>query len=117
MERLLESGLCRTRDPQKHGQELKRLVEQINENDVKRLSHALKAIADPTRIKILRLLKSRPMCTCEVMVALNLTEPNASHHLNLLERNDIVKSEKMGRWVFYSLQQSILRNMANIITG
>jgi len=94
---------------------LKKLVEQIDEEDVERRSYILKALVDPVRIKILHLLKNRQMCTCEIMVALDLTEPNASHHLNMLERNGIVKSEKMGRWVFYKLEQTTLRNLANTI--
>ena len=115
LQRLLQSGLCTSGNLQKHVKELKKLVEQINEEDVKRRSYVLKALADPIRIKIIHLLKSRPMCTCEIMVALDLTEPNASHHLNLLERNGIVKSEKMGKWVFYKLEQTAIRNLANTI--
>ncbi len=106
LERLLQSGLCTSDNIQRHVKELKRLVEQIDEEDVKRRSYTLRALADPVRIKILHLLKKRPMCTCEIMVALDLTEPNASHHLNLLERNDIVQSERMGKWVFYKLRPS-----------
>lgn len=117
LERLLGSGLCTSENLQKHVRELRRLVEQIDEEQVKRRSYVLKALADPARIKILHLLKNRPMCTCEIMVALGLTEPNASHHLNLLERNAIVKSERMGKWVFYKLQSSALRNLASTITG
>ncbi len=116
LERLLQSGLCTSGNLQKHVRELKKLVEQINEEDVKRKSYVLKALADPIRIKIIYLLKSRSMCTCEIMAALDLTEPNASHHLNLLERNGIVKSEKKGKWVFYALEQITIRNLANTMT-
>ncbi len=115
LERLLKSGLCTSGNVQKHVRDLQKLVEQIDEDDVKEISYTLKALADPARIKILHLLKTRPMCTCEIMVALDLTEPNASHHLNLLERNGIVKSAKMGRWVFYKLEQTTIRNLANTI--
>ena len=110
MERLVESGLCECEDPKEHAEELERLVEQLDEESVTRQSYILKAMADPTRIKILRLPKNRPMCTCEIMVALNLTEPNASHHLNLLERNDIVESERSGKWIFYRLEKSTIRD-------
>lgn len=117
VERLLESGLCESKNPDKHIKELKKLAEQIDEEAIKKQSYALKALADLTRIKILHLLKSRPMCTCEITVALDLTEPNASHHLNLLERNGIVRPEKMGKWVIYKLQQSTIRNICNNLTG
>lgn len=117
LERLLQSGLCTSESLQKHVRELKKLVERINEEDIKRRSYVLKALADPIRIKILHLLKNRPMCTCEVMVALDLSEPNASHHLNLLERNGIVNSEKMGKWVFYKLNKPELQSLASTIAG
>lgn len=117
LERLLQSGLCTSENSQKHVRELKKLVERINEEEIKRRSYVLKALADPVRIKILHLLRSRPMCTCEVMVALDITEPNASHHLNLLERNGIVSSEKMGKWVFYKLNKPGLQNLASTIAA
>jgi ArsR family transcriptional regulator len=92
-------------------------MEQIDEDNVKKQSYVLKALADPTRIRILHLLKKRPMCTCEIMVALDLTEPNASHHLNLLERNDVIKSERTGKWIFYKLQRPTIKEAVNAITG
>jgi len=50
------------------------------------------------------LLSSREMCVCEVMVALDLTQPTASHHLRILENVALVKDRKDGKWVFYSLK-------------
>ena len=43
------------------------------------------------------------MCVCEVMVALDLTQPTASHHLRILENVGLVKDRKEGKWVFYSI--------------
>jgi len=43
------------------------------------------------------------MCVCEIMVALNLTQPTASHHLGILEKEGIIKRRKEGRWVFYAI--------------
>ena len=117
LKRLLESGLCASKNIQEHMRELRTLMKQIDVEDVKRRAYVLKAVADPTRIEILQLLKNRPMCTCEITVALGLTEPNASHHLNLLERNGIVRSEKMGKWVFYRLELSVIRNLADTIVN
>ncbi len=116
VERLIESGLCESKDSDKYIRELKELVEQLNEETIKRQSYILKALADSTRIKIIYLLKLRPMCTCEIMVALDLTEPNASHHLNLLERNGLVTSERMGKWTFYKLKNSTIKNLLDIIS-
>ena len=117
MERLLETGLCTCQNSEEHVRELKKLVGQLDEDAVRRQSYVLKALADPTRIKMLHLLRNRAMCTCEIMVALDLTEPNASHHLNLLERNEIVKSERSGKWIFYKVQKSTIREAVGYVTG
>jgi len=44
------------------------------------------------------------MCVCEIMVALDLTQPTASHHLGILETVGLVKDRREGKWVFYSLK-------------
>ncbi len=43
------------------------------------------------------------MCNCELTAALGLTQPNLSHHVRRLENAGLVRSEKRGRWVYYSL--------------
>jgi len=52
---------------------------------------------------ILRLLEFREMCVCELMVALGLAQPTASHHLGILENVELIKSRKKAKWVFYSI--------------
>jgi ArsR family transcriptional regulator len=52
------------------------------------------------------------MCVCEVMVALDLEQPTASHHLGLLENAGLVKCRKEGKWVFYSVANpELLENL------
>jgi ArsR family transcriptional regulator len=69
--------------------------------DVK--TRLLKALANETRLKMLKLLSKREMCVCELMVALDLTQPTASHHLNILENMDLINAKKKGKWMFYSV--------------
>jgi len=57
---------------------------------------------------MLYLLKARELCVCEIMTALDLTQPTASHHLNILENARVIKERKDGRWVFYSLADNEL---------
>jgi ArsR family transcriptional regulator len=106
VERLLESGLCKSDNPEKHIKKLKNLAELIDEEEAKKKSFQFKALADPIRVKILQLLKNRQMCSCEIIIALDISEPNASHHLNILVRNGWITSEKIGKWVFYKLNSS-----------
>ena len=105
LERLVKSGICPTEDVSKYASELRQLVHEItDENAVKMQSRLFKALADKTRLKILMLLDIREMCVCEIMVALDLTQPTASHHLGILERVGLVKDRREGKWVFYSLK-------------
>ena len=105
LERLVKSGICPTEDVSEYASELKQLVHEItDENAVKTQSRLFKALADKTRLKILMLLDIREMCVCEIMVALDLTQPTASHHLGILETVGLVKDKREGKWVFYSLK-------------
>lgn len=74
-----------------------------------------KALADEIRLRILSLLATREMCVCEIMVALDLTQPTASHHLGILENVGLVKDRKEGKWVFYRLSDpSLMRNILKL---
>ena len=100
--RLIESGRCQAAGAPKYANELKRLADEtIDAEVVDRQSRFFKALADETRLRILKLLEVREMCVCEVMVALDLTQPTASHHLGILENAGLVRDKKDGKWVFY----------------
>jgi len=62
-----------------------------------------KAAADPCRLRILKLLKEGELCVCEIMTALDMTQPTASHHLRILEKAGLVRDRREGQWIFYSL--------------
>ena len=113
LNRLIESGICPAEDASKYADELKQLADKVAsvENADKR-SRFFKALADETRLRILGLLEVREMCVCEVMVALDLTQPTASHHLGILENAGLVKDRKEGKWVFYNIADpKLIENM------
>jgi len=104
LDRLMRSGICRAEDPAEYAAELRQIVDKVAEGETTdKQSKFFKALSDETRLRILKLLEVREMCVCEVMVALGLTQPTASHHLGILENVGIVKYRKEGKWVFYSL--------------
>jgi len=117
LERLVMSGICPGGDVSNYASELKQLVHEVaDENNVKILHRSFKALADKTRLKIVKLLEMREMCVCEIMVALDLTQPTASHHLGILETADLVKSRREGKWVFYNLREkSVMNHIKNIL--
>ncbi len=104
LQRLAESGICSCETASEYADELKDLANKgISSENSKAKSKVFKALADSIRLRILGLLSSREMCVCEVMVALDLTQPTASHHLRILENVGLVKDRKEGKWVFYSI--------------
>jgi ArsR family transcriptional regulator len=70
---------------------------------LRRLEAIFSGLADNTRLRILQLLAEEELCACEVMAALDLTQPTASHHLGILERSGLVVSRREGKWVFYRI--------------
>jgi ArsR family transcriptional regulator len=63
----------------------------------------MKALSDPNRVKILKMLQRKELCVCEIRAALEITQPTVSSHLKALENADLVRSRKEGLWVIYSL--------------
>lgn len=62
-----------------------------------------KILGDPTRTKILCALDNNEMCVCDIANVLNMTKSSISHQLNTLRQNNIVRSQKIGKEVFYTL--------------
>lgn len=63
----------------------------------------LRAMADPTRVRILHLLREGPLCVGDLVSVLNLSQPKVSRHLACLRRARLVEDEKRGLWCFYRL--------------
>ena len=67
-----------------------------------------KCLSDDTRLKSLLLLADgQPLCVCELMVALELSQPKVSRHLAELRDCGIVEGERQGRWVYYALHRDL----------
>jgi DNA-binding transcriptional ArsR family regulator len=113
LKRLAKSGICASENVPKYADELKKTADKVmNAGTAEKKSKVFKALADENRLRILSLLTAREMCVCEVMVALDLTQPTASHHLRILENVGLVKDRKEGKWVFYSLSEpSLIKNL------
>lgn len=63
----------------------------------------MKALSDPNRVKMMKILQKRPLCVCEIQHLLGIAQSTTSKHLKLLEDADLVKSFKDGLWVNYAL--------------
>ncbi|MFO7752438.1 MAG: metalloregulator ArsR/SmtB family transcription factor [Desulfobacteraceae bacterium] len=70
---------------------------------MKELTKVMKALCDPTRVKIAKILEQRGMCVCEIQHALGIAQSTASKHLKILEEAGLVNHQKDGLWVNYTL--------------
>ena len=62
-----------------------------------------KALADPTRLRVIAALRQRELCVCELCDALEATQSTLSTHLTLLRYAAITRTRKQGKWVYYRL--------------
>lgn len=67
------------------------------------LAARLKALSDPTRLRMLDLLaqQAEPLCVCDITDQFEQNQPTISHHLKLLREAGLIDSEKRGIWAFY----------------
>jgi ArsR family transcriptional regulator len=63
----------------------------------------MKALSDPNRVKIVKMLQHKTMCVCEMQEALQVSQPSVSKNLKILVNAGLVRSTKDGLWVNYSL--------------
>ena len=70
---------------------------------MKEFVKVMKALSDPNRVKLLKLLQKRGMCVCEIQAALRIAQPTVSKHLKVLEAAGLVGRKKEGLWVNYFL--------------
>lgn len=71
--------------------------------DFDSLADALKALADPTRLRIVALLRVRDCCVCELVPLFGISQPAVSKHMSRLKTAGLVHETRKGMWVFYGL--------------
>ena len=80
------------------------------------MGDAWNALADPTRRKILTLLKEQDMNAGEIAEHFNMTKPSISHHLNQLKQAELVTAEKHGQNMVYSLNLSVFEEILQLVS-
>jgi len=75
--------------------------------DEERTAAVFKALSDPARVKIVKLLASSdaPVCACEFIPELGLTQATVSHHLKKLTDAGLLEREQRGKWAYFSLSK------------
>lgn len=78
----------------------------IGQNEAERLTGMLKALADPTRLRLLSHVTAqgcRDVCACDLTAELDITQPTVSHHMKKLVEAGLITREQRGKWAHYSV--------------
>jgi ArsR family transcriptional regulator, lead/cadmium/zinc/bismuth-responsive transcriptional repressor len=85
------------------------------DEEIARLAELVKALSDPTRIKIVYALDKKELCVCELMAILKMPQPMVSHHCKILKYANIITDTKSGRWVNYALVDKKTLKALNVL--
>jgi len=75
------------------------------------MNESFKALADPTRRQIIRLLREKDRTAGEIADYFSMTKPSISHHLNALKHAGLVQDERQGQFMIYSLNTTVLEEV------
>jgi len=70
-----------------------------------RASETFQLISDPSRLRIMWLLCHCELCVNNIAVAVNMSAPAVSHHLNLLKRSGLISSKRIGKEIYYTVSK------------
>lgn len=76
---------------------------QLTENMVMKMANFYQALSDPTRLRIVHTLIHSEMCVCDLAAVLEMTQSSISHQLRYLKNLTLIKRRKVGRMVYYSI--------------
>ena len=74
------------------------------------MNHVFKALSDPTRRRVLQLLRERPMSAGELAEHFAVSKPTMSAHFSVLQEAGLIEAERNGRTIIYRLKMSVLED-------
>jgi ArsR family transcriptional regulator, arsenate/arsenite/antimonite-responsive transcriptional repressor len=94
------------------------LREPLSPEQAADLARILKALADPTRLRLVSMVaahEGREACVCDLTEPLGLTQPTISHHLKVLVEAGILSRDKRGVWAYYALVPDTLEALGAVL--
>ena len=89
-------------------------------DDAQRLAGVLKALADPTRLRLLSLVAARgtsgEACICDLTEPVGLSQPTVSHHMKVLVDAGLLEREQRGKWAYFRLVDGALDTLAQLLS-
>ena len=93
--------------------------EVLTVTEAESLAAVLKAIAEPTRLRLVSLVAARAdgeACVCDLTEPVGLSQPTVSHHLKILVDAGVLQREQRGKWAYYKLVPETLVSVSDLLT-
>ena len=84
---------------------------------MKNVVKIFKALSDPTRLRIMLLLRRRELCVCELMFILGMEQSRVSHHMRILRDAGIAEDVRDGRWIIYRVPEEARMLLEGLLAG
>lgn len=91
----------------------------LGQADAEKLAGALKAVADPARLRLISIVaasETGEVCVCDFTGPLGLSQPTVSHHLRVLVDVGVLSREQRGKWAYYRLVPGALADIAGVLS-
>jgi ArsR family transcriptional regulator len=88
----------------------------LSDEEAEATAQLFKALGDPARVKILNALATsdEPVCVCELIPAVGLSQPTVSHHLKKLTEAGLLAREQRGVWAYYSIDPAAAERLGAV---
>jgi ArsR family transcriptional regulator len=89
----------------------------LSDEQAEATARVFKSLADPARVKIVSVVAAReePVCACEFVPALGLSQATVSHHLKKLTDVGLLEREQRGKWAYFSLNAGALAQLEILV--
>jgi ArsR family transcriptional regulator len=89
----------------------------LSDAEARATAEVFKALADPARVRIVNLLATsgEPVCVCNLIAPLGLSQPTVSHHLRKLTDVGLLEREQRGKWAYFSLKPDAVERLAMVV--
>ena len=82
---------------------------------MKKAVKILKALSDPTRLRIIILLLEKNLCVCELLFILDMEQSRISHQLRILRDAELVEDIRDGKWIIYRIPREVRQGIEHLL--
>lgn len=88
----------------------------LSDEEAEATAEVFRALADPARVRVLNLLATsdEPVCVCNLIEPLGLSQPTVSHHLRKLVDAGLLDREQRGKWAYFSIRRDAVERLAAV---